>query len=383
MMNSNRCVTGFLLAMVVISSSCRDSFSPEIDDYKNNLVVDGMISNEPGPYKVSLSLSSPVNDPDYIPLSGCKVTISSLEGESEELQEEAPGVYVSSPEGIQGQVGHSYKLSVVSPEGKHYQTSFIKMPFPVGIDTVKAELQFRDNNAYAYPVGGYQFYLSTEEAADEESYFLWKLEETYEFHSQYKIHMLYRGMGLEPFFNRDSLYVCWKTQKIPQIFTGSTNDLTSGRLINEPIHYVNTETKRLQARYSLLVKQYSIPSQAYYHWKAVQEQVEGDDFLFANQPYQIMGNLKNVDDPKDRALGFFTVGAVEQERYFFDRPNADFFYTTCIANPDLMALGYMPASQYPVYLTITSEGFAFASDYCFDCTLWNGSLEKPDFWIDK
>jgi hypothetical protein len=195
--------------------------------------------------------------------------------------------------------------------------------------------------------------------------------------------MIFRGMGLEPFFNRDSLYYCWKTRKVPEFFTGSTINIGGERLINEPIHFVNTETKRLQVRYSLLVKQYSISAEAYYYWKELQEQIEGDDFLISSQPYQITGNLVSEEHSDERALGYFTVGSVQKKRYFFDKPDTEFHYATCIANPDLTALAYLPPSQYPVYITVTDEGFAMASNYCFDCTLWGGSLGKPDYWIDK
>lgn len=62
---------------------------------------------------------------------------------------------------------------------------------------------------------------------------------------------------------------------------------------------------------------------------------------------------------------------------------SEFFYSKCVANPDLMALAYTPPEEFPVYLTNTDEGIAFASDFCFDCTLWGGVLEKPDFWVDE
>lgn len=52
-------------------------------------------------------------------------------------------------------------------------------------------------------------------------------------------------------------------------------------------------------------------------------------------------------------------------------------------NPELRALMFMPPEQYPVYLTNTNEGRAFASDCCFDCTLWGGELEPPEFWEDS
>ena len=368
---------------LLVSSSCREEFMPDVEKYDNLLVVDGMITNEPGPYTIRLSRSSNVNKPDYNPLPDCQVILHEKAGSSEVLKEVEPGVYKTDSGGIRGQVGKSYKLEINTPDGERYESEFIPMQPPVAIDTVKAELQYRETNKYPRPLGGYQFYLSTEPAGEGDSYFLWKFEETYQYHSEFRIHMIYRGMGIENFPNRDSLYTCWKTQDVSQIFVGSTRGLTSSKIDHEPIHYISTETKRLQVRYSLLVKQYSINSSAYSHWKAIKEQVAGDDFLFSSQPYQIRGNVYNTDNHNEAVLGFFTVGSVSKKRFFFNKPDAEFFYSKCVPNPDLMALAYTPPEQLPVYLTNTDEGIAFASDYCFDCTLWGGVLEKPDFWVDE
>jgi len=376
---------GLILFVIplLVSSSCREEFMPDVEKYDNLLVVDGMITNEPGPYTIRLSRSSNVNKPDYNPLPDCHVILHEKEGSSEVLKEAEPGVYKTDSSGIRGQAGKSYKLEINTPDGDHYESDFIPMQPPVPIDTVEAELQYRETNKYSRPLGGYQFYLSAAPAEQGDSYFLWKLEETYQYRSEFRIHMIYRGMGIENFPNRDSLYTCWKTQDVPQIFVGSTKGLTSSKIDHEPIHYINTETKRLQVRYSLLVKQYSINSSAYSHWKAIKEQVAGDDFLFSSQPYQIRGNIYNTDNHNEAVLGFFTVGSVSKKRFFFNRPDAEFFYNTCVPNPDLMALAYTPPEEFPVYLTHTDEGTAFASDYCFDCTLWGGVLEKPDFWVDE
>lgn len=376
---------GFVILVIplLVISACRDEFMPDVEKYDNLLVVDGMITNEPSPYTIKLSRTSNVNKPDYNPLQGCNVELHQESGPAEVLKEEEPGVYKTDSGGIRGQVGKSYKLEINTPDGEHYESDFITMQPPEAIDTVEAELQFRESNKYPRPLGGYQFYLSTELVEEEDANFLWKFEETYQYHSEFHIHMIYRGMGIENFYNRDSLYTCWKTQDVPQIFVGSTKGLTISKISHEPIHYISTENKRLQVRYSLMVKQYSINSQAYSHWKAIKEQVAGDDFLFSSQPYQINGNVYNAGNPGETVLGFFTVGSVSKKRFFFDRPDAEFFYSKCIPNPNLMALAYTPPEEYPVYLTYTNEGIAFASDYCFDCTLWGGKLEKPDFWREK
>lgn len=54
-----------LILPLMVSNACRDEFMPDVDKYDNLLVVDGMITNEPGPYKIKISRTSNVNKPDF------------------------------------------------------------------------------------------------------------------------------------------------------------------------------------------------------------------------------------------------------------------------------------------------------------------------------
>ena len=364
--------TIILILPLMMMLGCREEFMPDVNKYQNLLVVDGMITTDPGPYTIKLSRTSEVNKPDYDPLTGCEVRIEERTGEIEVLSEAEPGVYKTSSDGIHGEVGESYKLSIITPEGKEYASEFIEMKPQVEIGSIRAELQFKESQNYPRPLGGYQFYVTTTPAA-ENANILWKLEESYEYTSQFKIDYIYRGMGIEEFQNSDTLYRCWKTQKINQFFVSSTRSLTGTQITNKPLHFVNSSTKRLQVRYSLLVKQYNLNNEAYNYWNDLREQIASDDFLFASQPYQMLGNVRNVDNEEEAVLGYFTVGSVTTKRAFFDKPDIEFFYDKCVPNPDLRGLGYMGPNQFPVYLANSSVGIALASEFCFN---------KPDFWVD-
>ncbi|MDZ7777912.1 MAG: DUF4249 family protein [Bacteroidales bacterium] len=77
---------------VIFSLGCREEFTPQVQKYDNLLVVDGMISNEPGPYTIKLSRSSPANKPDVHPFTGCDVQLhEKSSGNSETFSEEAAG----------------------------------------------------------------------------------------------------------------------------------------------------------------------------------------------------------------------------------------------------------------------------------------------------
>lgn len=371
-----------LLFLMLLISGCRDEFMPKINDYDNVLVVDGMITNEAGPYTIKLSRTSDVNKPDYQPLTGCEVTVTDDSGNPEQFAEEAPGVYKSATEGMTAQTGSSYKLSVVTPDGSQYESEFIEMKPAIGIDSIQAGIEYQETTEHPAPVGGYRFSITTSEA-EEDIHLLWRLSETYEYTSDFMIDYIYRGMGVEEFTNSDTLYRCWKTQDVDDFFVASSSPLTENRITNQPLHFVNSTTKKLQVRYSLLTKQYNISADAYAFWRDIREQISGDDFLFSAQPFQLQGNVRNIESASEVVFGYFTVAAVTEKRIFVDRPDILFYHTQCIPDPDLRALGFMGPDQFPVYLTNSSEGIALGSEYCFDCTLWGGQLSKPVFWEEK
>jgi len=128
--NANRLVVVVLVLFLV---SCIDEYWPEFHPkYEDILVVDGHISNQPGPYTIKLSTTSNVQYPKYHPLTHCQVIIEDDQGTSEELFETAPGVYITDEYGLKGESGSSYRIRITTPNEKIYITDFEEMPQPTG-----------------------------------------------------------------------------------------------------------------------------------------------------------------------------------------------------------------------------------------------------------
>ena len=118
---------------------CKEDFLLDNSFYITNLVVDGAITNEPGPYKIIITESSPINNYEHKPVEYCTVTISDDEGQSEILNEIEPGVYLTDKDGIQGKVGNSYQLSIETLDGNEYISDFQEMQEPVEIKDIQAD----------------------------------------------------------------------------------------------------------------------------------------------------------------------------------------------------------------------------------------------------
>lgn len=381
---------GLLLVTLTVSTSCIDEYWPELGmKYENALVVDGMITDKPGPYKVKLSLSSAVNEADFIPMVGCEVTILDNLGNQEILTELQQGTYQSSQNGIQGIVGRRYKISIHTPQGKVYESDFEKLNLPTEIDSIYGKIEYHEEANTEFTNEGIQFYLDTHKAEQDTNYFLWRVESTFKYTANHLIRFYFDGQ-FHRFKPIDSLYICWSTLSGREIFTYSTENLNEPVVKAFPLNYVSTNTKMLSKRYSLLVRQLSINQSAYRFWKSLGEVNTETGSLFAKQPYQLRSNVKNVANDDEPVLGYFIVAGISEKRIYLNRPNdLNFYYLDeCnLITDELRVILMTMQNQWPVKLAASVGEFGIgpaltADEACIDCTqeYSNASLFKPAFW---
>ena len=377
------------IAIAILMNSCEDPYQPVLDSkYQQVLVVDGMITNGPPPYTIKLSFSTNVQVPENVALSGYEVSILDDQGNEEVLSELEPGNYVSTPDGMHGTVGRKYKLALQSPDGKTYSTDFEILKEPLGIESVYAEVEYQTSQTVPYQVSGYQFYIDTYTAGSDSTYLLWSMTETYQYESDYLIFYSYSSDGiLRTVTNSDSLKTCWTTAKAYPFFIENTLALSEPRFTHYPLQFVDTKTRKLSIRYSLLVNQLSISEKAYQYWNGVKIQNTETGNLYATQPYQLRGNIININNDNELVLGYFMVAGLAQKRIFVNKPEASIrmYYPVCELNQvDYELYGFMflgPPPEWPLFVTEDALGNrALPEQHCIDCTLNGGVLEMPEFW---
>jgi hypothetical protein len=124
-------LTIILLAFLI--TSCEKVIVIDLNSKMPQIVIEGNITNQPGPYKVTLTQTGNYYVSNNFPdVSGALVTLSDDSGNSEILAETSAGVYTSST--IQGTPGRSYTLKVTA-NGVEYSAVSV-MPAPVSIDTL-------------------------------------------------------------------------------------------------------------------------------------------------------------------------------------------------------------------------------------------------------
>jgi hypothetical protein len=127
---------GSIAGMLLLYSSCEKVVNIDLNSASPKLVIEGVVTDSAGPFRVILTKSGSYFDqPVLPPVSGAFITISDDLGTMDTLREEQPGIYFTSK--IIGTPGHSYFLSVLS-ESDQYNAS-TTMQSHVEIDSLKVE----------------------------------------------------------------------------------------------------------------------------------------------------------------------------------------------------------------------------------------------------
>jgi hypothetical protein len=115
--------------------SCTKVINVNLNNANPNIVIEGIVSDAPGPYQVQLTQTVNFSDPNiFPPVTGATVKITDITvGITDLLKELVPGNYVTQKL-QQGLTGHTYQLYVLS-NGQAY-TASSTMPAKVSLDSV-------------------------------------------------------------------------------------------------------------------------------------------------------------------------------------------------------------------------------------------------------
>ncbi len=344
-----------ILVFLSFVHSCIDPIDFSKGDDSMNLVVDGLITNEPGPYVVHLTKSSEYSSHRNINdvVKGAIVIISDDLGNSEILTETyIPGIYKTDPMGIRGISGRYYKIEIETPEGKQYESDYELLSAVPKIDSIyyeRRQHQELDDNNIVQTFEGFQIYIDTKDPENVENYYMWSWDGTHEVHTQPWDYM--DGRTPAP---KDCCATCWVTEN-PGHIDVSDDEFSDGNQINKrPVTFVkikdNGGGRHFRGKYYIEVKQLSLTKEAYGYWSSIEEQISSSGSIFEPPPVPIIGNIENVKDYEEPVFGYFGASAIS---------------TKCIFIPEIEA-------PYPPGDTLIWQD---------DCrVIGNSTASKPSFW---
>jgi hypothetical protein len=133
-------LTGLMvLTGSIVLTGCQKVINLNLKDAAGKYVIEGNVTNLPGPYQVTISQTGKVTE-DYVfnGVSQASVLIRDNAGGSETLQEIQPGIYQTAT--LAGVEGRTYYLSITIGE-QHFTASSV-MPYRVSLDSLYIEEVF-------------------------------------------------------------------------------------------------------------------------------------------------------------------------------------------------------------------------------------------------
>lgn len=337
------------IAVFIGMPGCVEPFNPELTDYENLLVVEARITDQPGPYRVSLSRSRAFDSDLTVPQTGAIVCVTTVEGQCYAFEEVSPGKYQSDSSEWQGSVGSVYTLSI-EVNGERYESVSDTLRYTPPMDSIYFEQQERPTDSEEI-LSGIALFVDTHSANSDSRFYKWNYSEAWEV----KAELAYDY----------NLWRCYDADTSKIVTIASTSQLSDNRVSGLELKFVSTLDSRLKSLYSLLVTQMTISREAFKYWYDIKQTSEMAGTLFDPHHYPIRGNIYNTNDPDDVVLGYFEVVSVVEKRIFISRWDVyglKFPLPTCYSIADgLPDLAGLPAR-------------------CTDCTYYGASLTKPDFW---
>lgn len=322
-------------------SACVERIEFDVPLAQFQTVVEGMISDSPGPYTVMVSRGLSLNADSMVrtPIQNATIKLYDNQGNQEDFIETSPGVYQTGGL-IQGQVGKAYHITVLTSDGKTFESE-PETILPVG--EVKEIRYAYEARTIFEPFGQvtadvFNIYVDADAGSGNETYVRWKFTGTYEVITHPELHYTWNppyipyknpfpcsgyiltggpigSGGLLKQVGDCDCCTCWANQfeSEPQI---SDNQLIkANQFKNIKVGEVPINGATFHKKYMVEVEQLSLSQNAFNFFKLIRDQKKNASSLFQPPSGEINGNLKALNS-KDIVIGMFWATSSRKKNIF-------------------------------------------------------------------
>ena len=290
----------FLISIsLIVTSSCVDRLDMEdkkLEENNSQIVIDGYISDQPGPYFVRVFKPSAVDDVlnsrDVI--NAKQVTIFDDQGNKEILAGER-GRYYTDPGGIRGVVGNKYWVEVELLDGRIFKSTPDEIVPSGTVDSVYVE--FESNKPLRGPTE-YYFNVFLDATTGLNSFVRWK----------------YTGI----YYITTQLGGCWswRYEKGPQVSDGQV--VQDGKFKSVPVGTVRIDEYTFYSKFMVRIEQMSLSREAFDFWKTAADQFNSKESLFQPGFGSLPTNIYEVTT-NEPALGLFYATSISKKNIFLTK----------------------------------------------------------------
>ena len=342
---------GVSWGIILIVSACIDPVNLTTGE-GGTLVVDGWITDQPGPYTIKLSRSIAYDNSRPLRVfsvaeSDALVTVVDRFGTVEKFKESTTkGTYVNSETStFKGGVGKAYQLTIKTKAGRSYHSAYDSLVPVAPIARLQAKFRVIESlitnasgNAVIQKRESFDVSVEVNDPANSQNYYRWQSDGIFEFFS------------LTDFA---ALKQCWAPylSKIEPMLEIASDDNFDGQTFQKVIGNILYDRT---TKFLVKVRQQSLTPAAYKFLNGLSIQGTSTGTLFDPPPADLKGNMVCDSDPDETVLGFFGCSSVSAGMYLIDR-----FKDSGFVNPthNLLPIPGNCLTQQPGATNIKPEGF--------------------------
>ena len=291
--------------------ACITPIDTSLENQTNSLIVDAELTNSPGPYFVRLRLSSSFNSPPRV--TGASVWIVDDLGNRLDFDEIADGEYRSdSTSDFIGQIGRTYVLHVETLRGDLVESepeTMVDVP-PIESMLIEPSERLRISDlGNEIVTNGFEVVLNTRSIGSQGTFLRYD----------------YRGVFVAKTPNPTLRNIsCFILDEPPREYLNVFGTTIGEQLpiLGIPIEFFRP-TFKFDTLYFLITRQFSLNEKAFDYWDAVDRQRNSTGSIFDPTPSTIINNLRDINDPENEILGYFTVSGVTENSFEILRDELD------------------------------------------------------------
>lgn len=319
-----------LFAFIAFVISCVDRLPESPNASKSDrLIVDGFISNEPGPYTVKLFRSRGVytNLESPIPVIAKSVIIL-VDGTQEELlKATSPGIYQTSAE-FRGEFDRTYQLRIADFEGNIFQSTEQRIHEAGTIDSIYYQY-VPDVIIKDKPVSGFRVFFDSDAGGQRKAFFRWRYQGTYRVVSNPELRTkpnpenpekpLPDPPGCAFSFSPEKVLCecceCWITdaEEFPRV--ANLDFVSNGRFREIELDFIPVTAATFHDKFRIEIKQQSLERDAYEFWRLVSTQITSSDDLFQPPGGHPPGNITHINGDEVVEGLFYAAGVTTGSLY--------------------------------------------------------------------
>lgn len=389
------------ITILLIIVGCTTPYDYQTNGFDDVITIEATITDQFKTQEIKLTRTYKLEEKTPTFETKAIVFVTDDKGNKYEFKENTASY--TSVDQFQASPGRTYELHIRTQDGRSYISSAEKLPQQTQIESVNATAITKAD------VLGVEITVNSTDPTNSSKYYRYEYEETSQIVApKWYPEELVANNGRVTFQERTTeARVCYNTEKSNNLLLTSTSHLSEDKVTNFPVRFISSKDHLIRNRYSILVKQYVQSLAAHTFSETLKEISDNGSILSQTQPGFFYGNIKSVDTPSEKVIGYFDVSSYSEKRIFFNftdlfpkerKPEyqydcpvpvpeseiEQYYYNYCFS-PIPYCQGNLIVelirTRIKVFFPNEGSQYLLYPIECGDCTSFSSNI-KPSFWID-